>query len=51
MGPRIFIYKGFVIFDPQDNQKLYNKLRESTFLHNIRRIQDNSFVWLNNHGS
>lgn len=32
MKPRIYLYKGFVIFDPQDNQILYNKLRESTFL-------------------
>lgn len=32
MGPRIFMYKGFVIFDPQDNHLLYNKLKESTFL-------------------
>ena len=32
MGPRIFLYKGFVIIDPQDNLSLYNKLRESTFL-------------------
>lgn len=32
MGPRIYMYKGFVLFDPQDNQQLYNKLRESTFL-------------------
>ena len=32
MKPRIYLYKGFVMFDPQDNQILYNKLRESTFL-------------------
>ena len=32
MGPRIDLYKGFVMFDPQGNQQLYNKLRESTFL-------------------
>ena len=32
MGPRIYLYKGFVMFDPGDNLSLYNKLRESTFL-------------------
>ena len=32
MIPQIFIYKGFVIFDPGDNLQLCNKLRESTFL-------------------
>ena len=32
MGPRIYMYKGFVLFDPQDNTLLYNKLKESTFL-------------------
>lgn len=32
MEPRIDMYKGFVMIDPQDNQQLYNKLRESTFL-------------------
>ena len=32
MEPRIYMYKGFVLFDPQDNTQLYNKLRESTFL-------------------
>ena len=32
MGPRIYLYKGFVLFDPQDNHLLYNKLKESTFL-------------------
>ena len=26
------MYKGFVMIDPQGNQQLYNKLRESTFL-------------------
>lgn len=32
MDPRIYMYKGFVMLDPQDNQLLYNKLHESTFL-------------------
>ena len=50
MGPRIFIYKGFVIFDPQDNQKLYNKLRESTFLTQHPKNPRQFFCMLNNHG-
>ena len=32
MGPRIYLYKGFILFDPADNSVLYNKLKESTFL-------------------
>ena len=32
MQPRIYMYKGFVMIDPQENVLLYNKLKESTFL-------------------
>ena len=32
MKPRIYMYKGFVIFNPGGNQALYNKLKDSVFL-------------------
>ena len=32
MEPQIYMYKGFVMFKPGDNQVLYNKLHESVFL-------------------
>ena len=49
MGPRIYMYKGFVIIDPQDNHKLYNKLRESTFL-TAHPKGAQFFCMANNHG-
>ena len=32
MEPQIYMYKGFVMFNPKGNQTLYNKLAESVFL-------------------
>ena len=32
MKPRIYLHKGFVMLDPQDNTKLLNKLSSSSFL-------------------
>ena len=49
MGPQITLYKGFVMFDPQGNQQLYNKLRESTFLQCHPR-GGKFFCMANNHG-
>ena len=49
MGPRIYMYKGFVLFDPQDNQLLYNKLKDSTFLSKHPRGRQ-FYCMANNHG-
>ena len=49
MGPQITLYKGFVMFDPQGNQQLYNKLRESTFLQCHPR-GGKFYCMANNHG-
>lgn len=49
MIPRIEMYKGFVIFDPQDNEILYNKLRQSTFLQ-LHPRGKKFYCMANNHG-
>ena len=49
MQPRIYMYKGFVMIDPQENILLYNKLRESTFLSRHPRGRQ-FYCMANNHG-
>jgi len=47
--PRIFLNKGFVIFDPKDDIKLFNKLKESTFLTPHYRNKNQFYCMLNNY--
>ena len=49
MEPQITLYKGFVLFNPQDDRALYNELRKSTFLQ-LHPKGRQFYCMANNHG-